>query len=210
MKEIVILGAGGFGREVAWLIEEINKKEKTYNLLGFLDENQEIENKMINGYKVLGNLEFLKKQKNLYFVVAVGNAKIKKLLAKKAIDYGGIAETLIHPSVIKSELNEIGRGVIICAGNIITVNAKIEDFVTLNLGCTVGHDAVIEKYTTVYPSVNISGNCVIGEESEIGTKTAIIQGISLGEKVITGAGSVIVKDFDSECTVIGVPAKAKA
>lgn len=209
MKEIVIVGAGGFGREVAWLIEEINKKERRYNLLGFLDENQEVESKVINGYKVLGNLEFFEKKKNIYFVVAVGNAKVKKVLVEKAIEKGGIPETLIHPSVIKSDLNEIGEGVIICAGNIVTANTKIGDFVTLNLGCTVGHDVVIEKYTTVYPAVSISGNCVIGEQSEIGTRTAIIQGISLGRKVITGAGSVIIKSFEDDCTLIGVPAKMK-
>lgn len=209
MKKIVIIGAGGFGREVVWLIEDINKENMIYEILGFIDENKDLQNQEINGYKVLGGIDYLKNLNGISFVVAVGNTKVKKLLVEKAIENGVIPETIIHPSVIKSERNEIGKGVIICTGNILTTNIKVEDFVTLNLACTVGHDVTLKRYSTIYPSVSISGNCSIGEESEIGTRTAIIQGVSLGKKTITGAGSVIVKSFNGNGTLIGVPGKVK-
>ena len=210
MKDIVIIGAGGFGREVAWLIEDINKVEKKYNILGFIDENETIKGNIINGYKVLGNLDYFNNiDKEIYFVVAIGNAKVKKELASKAIKNKGIPENIIHPTVIMSEVVELGTGIIICAGNIITTNIIIEDFVTINLACTVGHDVVIKKYTTVYPSVSISGNCSIGECSEIGTRSAIIQGISIGDNTITGAGSVVIRNSEGNYTLVGVPAKSR-
>lgn len=204
MKDIVIIGAGGFGREIAWLIEDINKIEDKYRLLGFIDDGKD-KNQIINGYQVLGGMEILKELKDICFVVAIGSAKLKKVLAEKAILFGANPVTLVHPTVQLSPNNYLGKGVIICAGTILTVNTKINDFVTLNLACTVGHDTNIGNYTTIYPSVSISGNCEIDELSEIGTRTAIIQGVKLGKEVITGAGSVIIKDVKAASTIVGVP-----
>ncbi|MGL5766584.1 MAG: acetyltransferase [Sarcina sp.] len=206
MKDIVIIGAGGLGKEIAWLIEDINKTGKKFNLLGFLDDGK-IKGENINNYKVLGGSNTISDLKNIFFVVAIGNAKLKKVLVEKAIHLGAKPVNLIHPSVIISENNLMGEGIVICAGNIITVNVQIENFVTLNSACTIGHDTKISEYTTVYPCVSISGNCEIGKLNELGTRTAIIQGIKLGEEVITGAGSVIIKDVEDRSTVVGVPGK---
>lgn len=208
IRDIVIIGAGGFGREICWLIEEINNNEKKFNILGFIDDDYDKRGKIINGYKVLGGIDYLKNKKNIYFTCAIGNVGIKKSIVQKVKSLGIRAQTLIHPSVVYGGFNKIGEGAIICAGSIITTNTIIKDYVTINLSCTVGHDAVIEEYCTLYPSVNISGNCVIGKLSELGTKTAIIQGVKIGQKTITGAGTVVVKNMDGNCTIVGIPAKA--
>ena len=207
IRDIVIIGAGGFGREVCWLIEEINKIEKKFNILGFIDDNLDKKRENINGYNVLGDINYLNGKENIYFACAIGNTEVKKSMIQKALSFGIKPQTLIHPSVICGGINEIGKGSIICAGSIITTNVIIKDYVTINLLCTVGHDSIIEEYCTLYPSVNISGNCIIGKSSEIGTKTAIIQGLKLGQKTITGAGAVVVKNMEGNCTVVGVPAK---
>lgn len=209
MKELVIIGAGGFGREVAWLIDEINEISTEWNLIGFIDEDKEKYGKDLNGYRILGGFEYFEWKKDIYYVCAIGNSKIKKdIIENKCSKYNIKPATLIHPSVIMSKKhNEIGEGCIICAGSIITVNTKIGEHVIINLDCTVGHDVVINNYATIYPSVNISGNCNIGECAELGTGTQIIQGKIIGSNSIIGAGSVVVKDIESNKTAVGIPAK---
>ena len=99
-----------------------------------------------------------------------------------------------------------GKGCIICLSNVLTVNIQIGDFVIANLDCTVGHDAIIEDFVTLYPSVNVSGNVHIETCVEVGTGTNIIQGKKIGEHSILGAGSVVVKDIPANCTAVGAPA----
>ncbi len=206
MKDIVIIGAGGFGREVAWMIEDINKARKEWNILGFVDDNHDLLGKKINGYEVIGNVDWLKEQQ-LYVSNAVGNPIAKKNIIKYLENSKNIYPTLIHPSVIYSDNVEIGKGSIICAGTIMTVNIKIGSHVIVNLDCTIGHDVIIDDYCTVLPSVNISGAVEIEECVSIGTGTAIIQKIKIEKNSVIGAGSVVINNIPLNCTAVGAPAK---
>ncbi len=206
MKDIVIIGAGGFGREVAWLIEDINKLSQEWNILGFVDDDETLLGKNVNKYKVIGNLEWLKKQE-LYVVCAIGNPIVKKNVLENLRESKNIYPILIHPSVICSDSVQIDEGAIICAGNIITVDIKIGKHVIINLDCTIGHDAVLGDYTTILPSSNISGNVITEECVSIGTGSAIIQGVTIGKNSIVGAGAVVIKNIPCNSTAVGVPAK---
>lgn len=207
MKDLVIVGAGGFGREVAWLVEEINEVSKEWNLVGFIDENKEIHETLINGYEVLGGIDWLK-DKDIYYVCAIGNSKIRKDIVERINKFQVKAATIIHPSVLMNKKYvEAGEGCIICASSILTVNIKLGKHVILNLDCTVGHDAILKDFVTVYPSVNISGNCIIDKCVELGTGTQIIQGKTIGENTIIGAGSVVIKNIEKNRTAVGIPAK---
>lgn len=206
MKDIVIIGAGGFGREVAWLIEDINKVNKEWNIVGFVDDNESIQGTEINGYKVVGNIEWLKNQE-FNVVNAIGDPIVKKKIMKRLEWSKNSYPVLIHPSVIYSDRVSFGEGSIICAGTIITVDIKIGKHVIINLDATIGHDAVLGDYTTVLPSVNVSGFVETGECVSIGTGSAIIQGVKIGANTTIGAGAVVVKDLPANCTAVGVPAK---
>jgi len=209
MKNIVILGAGGFAREVAWLIEDINKEKAEWNLLGYIEESTHNIGKYINGKKVLGTFNWIKenKDKNLYYVCAVGSPNLKNRFHKLVEELNIIPVTLIHPSVIMSKYNTIGEGSIICAGCILTVNITIGKHVILNIGSTIGHDSIIGNYSTILPSVNISGNVAIGNKCDIGTGTQIIPHVIIGNNAIIGAGSVVIKSIDSNTTSVGSPSK---
>lgn len=208
MNKIVIYGAGGFGREVQWLIESINKVEKTWDILGYLDDGVEAGTQ-IDGYPVLGGLEKLKEyDESLAIVCAVGSAKTRKAIIEKIKRIGKYQfPNLIEPDVKMSERIEIGEGNIICAGNILTVDLTLGDFNILNLSCTVGHDVKMQSFVTVYPGVNISGCVELEEGVELGTGSKIIQGKKICGDVIIGAGAAVVRDIVEEGTYVGVPAR---
>lgn len=208
MKDLIIVGASGFGREVAWLVERINANSPTYNLVGFVDDSKEIHGTEINSYPVLGGCDCLVNYPDAFIVCAVGASKTRRKIIERinSILIDAKYATLIDPSVEYSELVTVGEGSIICAHSILTVNIEIGSHVIINLDCTVGHDAVIHDFVTVYPSVNISGNTDIMECSELGTGTQIIQGKKIGSETIVGAGSVVVKDIPEKCTAVGCPA----
>lgn len=207
MKNIVIVGAGGFAREVAWLIEEINEIKKEWNLLGFIDDDKENLGKELNGYKILGTTEYLNKElsKDIYVIVAIGNGEIREKIVNKLKNRN--YATLIHPNVKISNTNLIEEGSIICSGNILTVNIKVGKHVIINLDCTIGHDAIIEDYATILPSVNLSGNTVTKKYTIIGTGTKVIQGVTIGENVIVGAGTVVIREIENSVTAVGNPAR---
>lgn len=209
MRDLIIFGASGFGREVAWAIERLNKVTPTWNLLGFMDDADDIQGTEINGYEVLGKSSDICNYRDAYFVVAVGASKIREKIVNnlKTLNPDIKFGTVIDPSVEMSDFVTIGEGTIICAHTIITVNIAIGSHVIINLDCTVGHDAVLKDFATLYPSVNVSGITNIGYAVELGTGMQIIQGKSVGDFSIVGAGAVVVKDIPEKCTAVGSPAK---
>lgn len=209
MKDLLIIGAGGFGREVAWLVDRINAKNPEWKLLGFIDDNPEMTGKELNGYKVLGTTEDMKAYPDAYAVCAVGNSRVRKIIVNKvkAAQPERKFAVLIDPSVQMSDYVEIGDGTIICAQTVITVNIKIGENVIMNLNCTVGHDAVIGDFVTMYPDANVSGITTVGECTELGTGMQVIQGVSIGSGSIVGAGAVVIRDIPDKCTAVGNPAK---
>lgn len=208
MKDIVIVGAGGFGREVKTIIDAINNKNKTYTFLGFYDDTI-AKGTLVNNFPILGNLKELNELNTTTEVlIGVGDpiskSKIISSLKNELLHF----PTVIHPSVIISDdAVVIDNGCIICAGNIITCNIKIGKFVTLNLMCTVGHDTIIGDYSSFMPSVNISGEVLIEEKVYVGTGAKIINRLTIGRATIVGAGAVVSKSLPENCTAVGIPAK---
>lgn len=208
MKKLVIIGAGGFGREVQWLIERINEREAIWELLGYVDDGVE-KGTIVDGLPVLGTIKELReREESLAVVCAVGASVTRQKILEQILDNTKLEfPNLIDPSVQMSKRIDMGRGNIICAGNILTVDITMGDFNIVNLDCTVGHDVVFDSYITVYPSVNISGCVEIGEKVELGTGSQIIQGIHIVEDTIVGAGTVVVRNLAEAGTYVGVPAK---
>lgn len=208
MQDIVIIGAGGFGREIQWLIERINKQECAWRLLGYIDDGVE-PGTIVDDLPVLGDIEYLAHyEKPLAAACAVGSAKTRRLLVEKAERNKNIYfPNLIDPAAICGERIRMGRGNLICAGNTLTVDITLGNFDIINLDCTVGHDAVLGDFVTVYPSANISGCVRVGDETELGTGSHIIQGVPIGGNTVIGAGSVVIKEIPAWCTAVGNPAK---
>ena len=208
MKKIVIFGSGGFAREIAHLIEDINEQQPEWDLLGYLDDNEEKHGRIINELPVLGGMEWFKKQDEVSLVMGIGSPQAKKAIRKNLNEFTNISyPNLIHPSVKFSRFNMIGEGNVICEGNLLTTNIKLQDFVTINLNCTIGHDTEVHSFSTILPNASVSGDVVFEECVDFGTNSTIIQGIRVGEGTIVGAGAVVVKNLPANCTAVGMPAK---
>lgn len=208
-KRIAIFGAGGFGIEVAMLIEQINQLNNCWNLIGFFDDER-TKGHLVNGYPVLGGIRELNSwNRNLNIAIALGMPSAKKkvfhLINNDLVSF----PTLIHPNVVmgRSDLVRIGNGCIICAGNILTTNIEICDHVILNLACTVGHNVSIGRFSAFMPSCNISGDVIIGDSNFWGTGSKVINRKKIGSGVVIGAGAVVTTDIPDYVTAVGVPAK---
>ena len=208
VQPIVIYGAGGFAREVLALLEDINRERARWEVLGFLDDNPASAGKVLNGYPILGGLDWLGSANPLpHIALGIGNPATKRKLACSLRGRAAGFPALVHPNVVMSSRVELGEGVIITAGNILTTEIQLGAFSMLNLMCTVGHDTVIGDYATVSPGVNVSGNVRIGEGCDVGTGVKIVQGVEIGAWTIVGAGGVVARDLPPDCTAVGVPAK---
>lgn len=210
MERILVYGSGGLAKEIAFLIEEINKKKEIFKIFGFLDDNTKNHGKTVYKYTVLGGSEYLKTfPGRVSVILGIGEPKIKQLVYKKISHFKHVNyPVLIHPNVSISSAVEIGEGTVITAGNILTVNIVIGRHCTINLDCTIGHDVVIEDFSSLMPSVNVSGNVTIKRLTNIGTGVQIIQGLTIGAETIVGAGAVVTKDIPDRVIAVGAPAKA--
>lgn len=210
-QDIVIIGAGDFGKEVAWLIERINHEEETWNLLGYVDEDRKLYGSNIYGYPVLGGLDWLcNLNEKIFAVCAIGNCNAKEkistvLNASSQVEF----TTLTDPSVAIANSVDIGKGSILCAGVVITPDAKIGRHVIINLNSTIGHDTVIGDFCTIHPGSNISGKVELGERVFVGTGTKILQSTHICGDCILGAGAVVTEAICDKGTYVGIPAKRK-
>jgi len=206
MKDIVVIGAGDFGREVMWLIEDINQVKLEWNIIGFVDDTESLIGKEVDGYKVIGNTNWLAEQ-SVYVVNSIANPNIREKIMLKLENSLNKYPYLVHPSVILSNKAEIGVGTIICSGNIVSTGVKLGKHVIVNLACTLGHDAIFDDFVSIMPGVNVSGHVHCKRGVHIGTGCALIPGVKVGEYSILGAGSIVTKDIPAYCTAVGVPAK---
>ena len=207
MQKVVVVGAGGFGREVLEIFKDDNIISPKWDILGFLDGNDKVHGTQINGYPVLGCLDWLADNPAVGCVVAIGDPKTKKAVIDEMEDRNANFVNAIHPSVVMSEFVKLGRNVVICAGCILTVDILIGDHVIININSTVGHDTIIGNYCSIMPAVNINGNNHLNEGVYVGTGSTFVQEVSVGSWTTIGAGAVLVKNIPKSVIAVGVPAK---
>ncbi len=211
MKDIAIYGAGGFGREVACLIRLINEsaEEPKWNVVGFLDDDENIWGKEIKYGKVLGGADWLNHYENpLAVAVAVGSATAVKTITARINNPNVEFPNIIAPSVtfLDKESVRMGKGNIICSSCLISCNVAMGDFNLLNGYIPVGHDAVIGSYNIIMPSTNISGCVSIGDGNFLGVKSTVLQCVKIGNDVRVGAGSVVMRNTKDGYLYMGNPA----
>ena len=206
MYNIIIVGAGGFAREVYYWVNDTFSKE-SYKIKGFLSYNQ----KDLDGYNIkggiIGNDDNYKIEENDRFIIAIGDIDIKKRAINKLKKRGAKFISLIHPTALIISTAKIGEGVVICPYCIISDNVQLDDFVMMNTYASCGHDVKVGKYSILSPYVALNGFVKLENEVFVGTHATVISYKKVGFQSKISANSVVMRNVPSKCMVFGVPGK---
>lgn len=216
-QKIVIVGAGGFGREVASHIRDINTYAvdhglpEQWEILGFIDDGEpDLELCRRFGLEHLGGSDaFASLPSGTSYVIAIGNGAVRRLIAERADAAGLSAATLVHPDTTIGMLVTLGEGTVVCPGARITCHIELGAHCQVHVNVEVGHDAVAHDFVSIFPLVAISGFVTLGEATTIGANSVINPGVTVGEGAFVASGSAVNKDAEPYTLVAGVPAKPK-
>ncbi len=207
MKSLIIIGAGGFGREVLeWARQTFQFAGGEWEFGGFLDDNLEALQPFGGRERVVGTVAEYVPKPHDRFLCAVGKPGIKEELARPILEKGGRFTTLVHPSTIIGGNVRIGEGCILCPRVVLTSDIVIGKYVTLNIGTAVGHDAVVGDWTQTSAFCDLTGASRVGSRVFLGSGARVLPKVSVGDGAVVGAGSVVVRDVKPGQTVFGVPA----
>lgn len=209
-RALVILGAGGFGREVGDVVHAINQASAApvWDLLGYVDDGEPDPVLLQRRNEaLLGTTGILRQHRGAAFVVGVGSPESRRSLDRAGRDAGLEPATLVHPSATMGKDVLLGPGTVVCSHVSVTTHVVVGAHTHLNLNCTLGHDVVLGDFVTVNPGATISGNVIVGSDVTVGTNAAVIQGLALGSGSTIGAGAAVVRDVPAGATVVGVPAR---
>ena len=207
---LVIFGAGGLGREVLLLLQQLNEGQPMWQLRGFYDD-QAPATPTVAGLPYLGTSADLNATPEpLAVAVAVGSSGGRAAVVARLSSPQLSFPSLVHPGVTLHPRQRIalGEGCIIQQSCVLTCDITLGRFVLLNLGCTVGHDAELADFCSLMPHANVGGAARLAPGVYLGTNATVIQGVQVGENTIVGAGAVAVRDLPANITAVGVPAKS--
>lgn len=210
-RRLVILGAGGFARELAWLVRDFNAAAGPvrYDLAGFVVTDLSKLGERDSRDQVLGDLDWLETHPVDAVALGIGTPSARLAVAAQVTARFPRLDlpALIHPSVRSDPTStRFEPGVVVMASSIVSVNAKIERFAMINWLCSIGHEASIGAGSVVNPSSNISGGVRLGSGVLVGTGAQVLQYLTVGDGATIGAGAVVTKNVPPGVTVTGVPA----
>lgn len=213
---VVIVGAGGFGRHTLAIIKAINKEtsiggEDRYTVVGFIDDGSPDPRQLSRvAMRHLGGIsEFQSLPKDTRYCIGIGSGHIRRRVDESATKAGLTPLTLVHPDATIGPDVRLGAGTIICAGARLTDNIETGRHVHVNMNCTIGHDAVLGEYSSVWPQAAISGNVLLGPGVTVGASSCVNQELRVGAGAFVASGASVIRDVSAYTLVAGVPAVVK-
>lgn len=203
---LVIVGVGGFGREVLDIVEAVDPDGLAYRFLGFHDDGVDASDPAERrGHAVLGTSAEVRPPTNAAIGIGRGDLRrdVDRTLSANAVDIVSI----VHPVATIGSDCRLGAGLIVAAGARLTTNIEAGRCCNVHVNATVGHDSVFGDYVSVYPGATIGGAVRIGSESTVGTGANVLPGITIGRGSTVGAGAVVTRDVTDGVVVAGVPAR---
>ena len=211
---LVIVGAGGFGRETLDVVDAINSTlpEPRFEVLGIIDSAPSDENlarlerrdvAWLGALDVVDGLD----PASVRYVIGIGSPVVRERIDRDLTQRGFEAATIVHPAASVGAVSLIGAGSVVCGGVQISTNVTLGRHVHVNPNATIGHDAVLEDYVSINPAAVISGDVVVSSGSLIGAAAVVLQGLTVGSSSVVGAAACVVRDVAPGAVVKGVPAR---
>jgi sugar O-acyltransferase (sialic acid O-acetyltransferase NeuD family) len=209
---LVIVGAGGFGREVLDVVEAMNDAGAEIDFVGYVDDAETSVPLLdrrgapylgpVGGLTVAGRVD-----ERAGFVIGIGAGEVRRRLDAILTSAGRRPLVLIHPMATVGGDCRIGEGCVLAAGARVTTNITLGRHTQLHVNATIGHDSVLDDFVSVYPGATVSGSVHLADAVTIGTGANVLPGVSIGAGAFVGAGAVVIADVEPGVTVVGVPAK---
>ena len=203
MKELIIVGAGGFGREVYYIAKEINRQEQKWIIKGFVDDDEHALDGINIEAPLLGSIQNWKVSENETFVLGMSSPKTKEIVVNLMKGKGASFETLISPMAHVIETATIGEGCIINGS--IGDCVKIGNYVNV-MGSMIGQDSTIDDFSTTTGYTNIA-SAHIGKRVFVGSHAVVLNGKKVGNDAFVCAGSIVFSNVKAGTKVFGNPAK---
>ena len=212
MRDLVVIGAGGFGREALDVIEAINSVQPTFRVRGVVQDDApsdvSLQRIVVRRYEHLGTItDWLESAADELFVIGVGSTSARARVAERLKDSRALPATLIHPSAVLGSEVRVGAGAVICSGVQVSTNVSIGPHVHLNAHTTIGHDSVLHEFVSINPGAVVSGDARIEQRVLIGAGAVVLQGLCVGAGATVGAAACVTRDVPAHATVKGVPAR---
>lgn len=208
MREMVIFGTGGLGRETHEALEAMVETGAPVRFLGFLDGNAKKHGSLVHGAPVLGGQEWLAQRREVEVVVAIGNPAVRRRIvgALEATGHRAFG-SIVHPRATLGRRVEVGAGAIVLQQASITTDVRLGRHVVVNPAATIAHDDILDDFVLVAPGANVSGTVHVGEGADIGTNAAVLQNLTVGAWSVVGGGALVRSDVPPNAVVVGVPAR---
>ncbi len=205
MQDIIIAGAGGFGREALALVKTLNKIEQRWNIKGFINDIPDALDGKNCSHQIIGTIQDWVPGENEVFVMGISSPQGKEKVATLLRSRGAKFVTLIHPAALVSDEATIGEGCIIGGRSSVGGGTIIGDFVHI-AGSMVGQDAEIGDFSTTTGFANIT-NAHLGKRVFVGSHAVILNNLRVGDDAFVCAGSIVFSHVKANTKVIGNPAK---
>lgn len=207
LTRLVIIGAGGHGRELLDIVEAMNSVRPTFEFVGFLDDGPGPWDRVHRrGASVLGPVDRLA-DFDAHYAIGIGPPEDRCRIDAIATASGREAATLVHPQATIASDVRAAPGLVMAAGSRITTNVTIGRHVHLNLNATLSHDCEVGSYSVLNPGAHVSGEVSLGQSVVVGSGAVVRESCRVGDGTIIGAGAVVVTDLPADSTAVGVPAK---
>jgi sugar O-acyltransferase (sialic acid O-acetyltransferase NeuD family) len=210
---IIVIGAGGFGRETLDVIEAINAgtRDAAWDVIGVVDDAPaeiHVERLRDREIRLLGGIDANRELfAGTHYVIGIGSPAVRTRIAEKVEAWGARPATLAHPSAVVGTRVAFAEGAVVCGGAQISTNVRLGRHAHINPGAIVGHDSILEDFVSVNPGAIISGEVTVRGGTLIGAGAIVLQGLTVGTGATVGAGACVTKDVDPGTVVVGIPAR---
>jgi len=209
MRKLLIIGAGGFGREVLQYALDIKGAGGAdWEIGGFLDDNLSALDNYSYDYKVIGTIKGHDVSGGNVYICAIGDPATKLAIGRRFLSGGADFINIVHPTAYVGESSKLGVGVVLCPKSAVTTDAEIGNFVAVDINSICSHDVKVGEGCTISHFCDLTGFTTLGEGVFLGSGVSVIPSVKIGDYATIGAGAVVLRDVSARELVYGVPAKA--